>query len=135
MVKVRGFFTKTEAGLLVLTAGFLLLAGTALLLTGDRPETADFRITTQRAAGAPLLDSAAAPPETVAPPERVDINTASAGELQSLPGIGPVLAERIVEHRETYGPFGCPEELLAVKGIGERLLDGLLDQITTEEQE
>lgn len=134
MVKIGRSFTKTEAGLLVLTAAFLLLIGGALLLTGDRPETADFRITTRRTADGPLLESAPEPPETVAETARVNINTASARELQSLPGIGPVLAERIVEHRETCGPFSCPEELLAVKGIGESLLDGMLDQITTEEQ-
>lgn len=55
----------------------------------------------------------------------VDLNAATAIELDALPGIGPVLAKRIVEHRALHGPFGSLEELLAVRGIGPRLLDRL----------
>ena len=54
---------------------------------------------------------------------RVDVNTASAEMLQSLPGIGPVLAERILESRQEEGPFRRPEDLLRVKGIGPVVLD------------
>lgn len=54
----------------------------------------------------------------------IDLNTATATELETLPGIGPVLAERIVRHRETVGPFVVVEDLLDVAGIGEtRLLE------------
>jgi competence protein ComEA len=49
---------------------------------------------------------------------RVDLNTATAGELDSLPGIGPVLAQRIVDHRTRHGPFSAVEELDDVPGIG-----------------
>ncbi|MEK7330565.1 MAG: helix-hairpin-helix domain-containing protein [Candidatus Eisenbacteria bacterium] len=52
----------------------------------------------------------------------LDLNRASAEELDTLPGIGPVLAARIIAHRQRHGPFGSPEELLAVRGIGPRLL-------------
>jgi competence protein ComEA len=48
----------------------------------------------------------------------IDINTASAAELESLPKIGPTLAERIVEHRKAYGPFKRKEDLRSVSGIG-----------------
>ena len=51
----------------------------------------------------------------------VDLNRAGVRELDALPGIGPVLAARIVAHRERHGPFRRPEELLAVRGIGPRL--------------
>jgi len=55
----------------------------------------------------------------------VDLNTADAAELDRLPGIGPVLAGRIVAHRSTHGPFRSPADLLAVPGIGPRLWERL----------
>ncbi len=55
----------------------------------------------------------------------VDINRAGVEELKTLPGIGPALAQRIVEHRAEHGPFRKAEELLAVKGIGPKLLEKL----------
>ena len=59
-----------------------------------------------------------------APPENpVDVNSADAATLETIPGIGPRLAERIVEFRETNGAFATPDELLDVNGISERLLD------------
>ena len=48
----------------------------------------------------------------------IDINAASAQELETLPGIGPVLAGRIIEHREQNGPFQRTDQLTAVRGIG-----------------
>lgn len=50
----------------------------------------------------------------------VNINTASVQELQLLPRVGPALAQRVVEFREKNGPFKRPEELMRVKGIGEK---------------
>ena len=55
----------------------------------------------------------------------VDINAASAAELEALPGIGPVLAEAIVEYREEFGPFESAEDLLDVYGIGPVKLEGM----------
>ncbi|MEO0085754.1 MAG: helix-hairpin-helix domain-containing protein [candidate division WOR-3 bacterium] len=55
----------------------------------------------------------------------VDINTAAADELQSLPGIGPVLAARIVAHRHRFGPFRTIEQLEQVPGIGPKRLAAL----------
>ena len=66
---------------------------------------------------------------------RVDINTAGLEELMTLPGIGEVRARAILDDREQNGPFRYPEELTRVKGIGEGILAGLLDQITTGGQE
>jgi competence protein ComEA len=50
----------------------------------------------------------------------IDINTASSAELEKLPGIGPGLAARIVEHRQRYGRFRRVEHLIMVRGIGDR---------------
>jgi len=55
-----------------------------------------------------------------APQGKVDINTATVEQLTALPGVGPTLAARIVEHREKAGRFTRTEELLNVKGIGEK---------------
>lgn len=52
----------------------------------------------------------------------IDVNTADAATLQRLPGVGPVLARRIVAYREANGPFGDAEELVEVSGIGEATL-------------
>ncbi len=60
---------------------------------------------------------------------RVRVNDAEAAELEDLPGVGPVLASRIVEHREHNGPFEAVEDLLDVPGIGERKLASLRDSI------
>ena len=53
-----------------------------------------------------------------APPRLLDINGADASALQTLPGVGPGLARRIVASRERHGPFRKPEDLLRVSGIG-----------------
>jgi competence protein ComEA len=60
---------------------------------------------------------------------RVRINVADAVELQALPGVGPVLAERIVSHRDEHGSFAAVEDLLDVSGIGEGKLASLRDSV------
>ena len=57
--------------------------------------------------------------------EPLDLNRATADQLEALPGIGPVLAQRIVLDRQQSGPFRLPEDLLRVRGIGPRLLERL----------
>jgi competence protein ComEA len=59
----------------------------------------------------------------------VAINRATASELETLPGVGPVLAARIVAHREKNGPFTEVEDLLQVSGIGESKLAAFRDLI------
>ena len=55
----------------------------------------------------------------------IDLNTASAPELATLPGVGEVLAGRIVDYRETHGAFRVKEELMNVPGFGETLYERL----------
>jgi competence protein ComEA len=62
---------------------------------------------------------------------RVDVNTASAEELDSLPGIGPALADAIIEYRSDNGPFGSVDELARVPGISARMVDAMRDLLTT----
>lgn len=63
---------------------------------------------------------------------KVPLNHAPAEQLQTLPGIGPSKAKAIVTYREEHGPFTAIEQLLAVKGIGEKTLAGLRDAVTLE---
>lgn len=72
-----------------------------------------------------------APRETAASAgAMVNINTASTEELNAIPGIGPALARRIVEYRKAHGPFAKVDDLLAVKGIGPKMLAKIRDRLT-----
>jgi competence protein ComEA len=61
----------------------------------------------------------------------LDINAATAADLEELPGVGPVLAERIVAYRNEHGSFSAVEDLLDVPGIGEAKLSGMRDAISS----
>jgi competence protein ComEA len=63
----------------------------------------------------------------------IDLNRASAGDLERLPRVGPALARRIVEHRDRHGPFRRVEDLRRVKGIGEKTLERLRPLVKVEE--
>lgn len=64
--------------------------------------------------------------------QRININTAPAKEIEALPGIGKGLAERIVEHREKYGPFRRAEHLMMVRGISDTRFRALRDLVTID---
>lgn len=79
------------------------------------------------------VDNAASPGpnDTASASQRLNINTADEAQLETLPGIGPALAQRIVAYRETHGPFAKVDDLLAVSGIGPTLLGKLRPLVTT----
>ncbi len=60
----------------------------------------------------------------------INVNTATAAELEELPGVGPAIASRIVEHRDANGPFQSVDSLTEVKGIGDATLDKFRDRAT-----
>ena len=68
-----------------------------------------------------------------AEPQKININTASAGELSQLKGIGPSHAARIVAYREKNGPFKLPEDLMQVSGIGQKTFEANREIIIVEE--
>ena len=65
----------------------------------------------------------------------VNVNTADAEELETLTGIGPALAQAIIDYRAGHGAFRSADDLLLVKGIGEAKLEGFRAEITLEEEE
>jgi competence protein ComEA len=64
------------------------------------------------------------------PPPKLDLNAATTADLEALPGIGPVLAQAILDHRRRLGRFRSVEDLLGVRGIGERRFADLRDRVT-----
>ncbi|KQP54756.1 helix-hairpin-helix domain-containing protein [Agreia sp. Leaf283] len=60
-------------------------------------------------------------------PAAVDLNTADAAALETLPRIGPETAKKIIDYRDEHGPFTSLDQLLEVPGIGQKTLDGLRD--------
>lgn len=80
----------------------------------------------QAPSGGPAGTAASAGPVSARLPDgRLNLNRATAAELDTLPGIGPVLAERIVRHRETSGAFSSVGDLRAVPGIGEKTFQSI----------
>jgi competence protein ComEA len=69
-------------------------------------------------------------PAAGAPPGKININTASSAELETLPRVGPATAERILAWRETNGRFGTVDDLLNVPGIGDKTFESLKDLVT-----
>lgn len=65
----------------------------------------------------------------------VNVNTATAEELETLTGIGPSLAQAIIDYRAEHGDFTAAEDLLNVKGIGEAKLEGFRAEITFTEED
>lgn len=71
-------------------------------------------------------------PVTTVPTAKVNLNRASAGELQVLPGIGPVLAQRMVDWRKAHGRYRTVDDLQEVKGIGKKRLEQLRPLVTVK---
>ncbi len=89
---------------------------------GDPPEVGDPTGVTSGAGSSPGGDES----DDGAP---IDLNTATTEELESLPGIGPVLAEAIIDERESRGGFRSVNELRDVRGIGEKRFEDLKDRV------
>ncbi|HEV7758281.1 MAG TPA: ComEA family DNA-binding protein, partial [Acidimicrobiales bacterium] len=60
----------------------------------------------------------------------VNLNTATVDQLDALPGIGPAIAQAVVDYRDRNGPFASVDQLLEVRGIGEAKLEDLRERVT-----
>jgi competence ComEA-like helix-hairpin-helix protein len=85
-------------------------------------------------AGAPPSPASreTAPKEPAPVGRKVNINTATAAELELLPGVGPKMAERIIEHRKAHGAFKTVDALDGVSGIGPRILERLRPLVSVD---
>ena len=113
---------KTELFLVLLTVCFLAILGASFVLRRQAERSSDYTISVSRA------DTEAAAADEAS--KLVDINTAAAAELQTLPGVGEVLAGRIIDYREANGRFENAEDIMNVDGIGEGKFADMKDLIT-----
>ncbi len=109
--------TRREQTALVGLGAVAVVLGAAILVRRTMQEPAPFH----PGARAPTMEAL----------YRIDINTAPRGELRLLPGIGPVLAARIIENRETDGPFETVDALLRVRGVDAELVERIRPLVRT----
>jgi competence protein ComEA len=137
MSVLQSLFIKL--GMLAMTLGVVLWIGWQVPQTMQRPAVThaaslssdDTTITPAPAVDSTILSgSASVAPALPNRPQRVDLNRATAADFDQLPGVGPVLAKRIMDYRKSVGRFHVVEDLRAVKGIGAKKLDQLKPFVT-----
>lgn len=110
--------------LCVLLAGAILCVLICYLFTFRRAAPTQYTLRGTYATAAPLTDTDKA--------QRINLNTATLQQLMTLPGIGPVTAQAILDMRQQLGAFRYAEELLHVRGIGDKTLQNIYDLIYVE---
>ena len=120
--------TKYER-ITVIILSLLLLAGAILLyLRTSRP----FKEITITKNGMEQIVSLKEVEEDLVESRRVDLNTATQEELETIPGVGEATALKIIEHRETRGSFESVSDLLRIDGIGEKKLEAMREFVKVE---
>jgi len=129
-------FTPQESRILIFLVVTLLLGSAVSLYRHHRPHAAPELVERSpeivygpRAAES-VADSTAKSKGLVG--EKLNINTATSKQLQSLSGIGPQLAERIVAHRQAHGLFSTTHHITEVRGIGEKTFQRIRDSIAAQ---
>ncbi len=122
---------KAERVAIIITAAFILLS--AGYYIGLACIGSDYNIAIEKHPDEQAVQQGGDNPSPVASveiTEKIDINTASAEELITHPGIGEVLAERIIAYREKNGKFENIESIMDIQGIGEGTFLKIMDMIT-----
>ena len=119
-MKAKGKLTATEWVLLLLAGVFLAGILVMHFFPRNRQQESGYTVTTQRQGQEAVL------------PEKINLNTATASQLETLDGIGPKLAQRIIDDREANGPFASVDDLDRVSGIGPATVENLRDFVTVE---
>ena len=121
----RSFLIK--GAMLVATVAVVLWIGWPVPKEEPRQAKPEQPIATQAPAAWPVTAAAPAKAEP-----KVNLNRASADELQALPGVGPVLAQRMVEWRKAHGRYRTVDDLQEVKGIGKKRMEQLRSFVTVK---
>lgn len=133
---------RMTGGELRITTANASVAQSSELTGGNRPTAAPPSDEPAAPTEAALPSETATPSETTTPSEtaaspasgaRIDLNSAAKETLMTLPGIGEVLAQRIVDYRAAHGAFRSVSELMQIEGIGEKRYNAILEFITVEE--
>lgn len=137
MSVLQSFFIKL--GMLAMTMGVVLWIGWQVPQTMQRPAVThaaslsshDTAITTASAVDSTIPSADVSEARRLSnKPKPVDLNSATVADFDQLPGVGPVLAKRMMDYRKSVGRFHAVEDLRAVKGIGKKKLDQLKPFVT-----
>ena len=116
-------------GFVMLTVGYFAGRSSGTTVIYERPVTPTVQAETQTDQTAQQDEQAV--PVTIE--DKININTADAAQLETLPGIGPVLAQKIIEYRQTYGQFRIIDQIKDVSGIGDATFAEIEPYITVGE--
>lgn len=119
---------KSEADLSMLDLMRPLQDGDKITVPARTQVTANENLTVPTAA----VRGSSGIPATASPGDKLNLNTATLQELEALPGIGMILAQRILDYRARHGGFKTIDQVLEVKGIGAKLFDDIKELITVQ---
>ena len=126
-------FTPQESRILIFLVAALLLGSAVSLYRHRRAGmAAELSVDSPHGAVCSQASDSLGPGDPSVPSPKVNINTGTRQELQTLPGIGPQLAQRIIDYRQEHGSFATAHDITEVRGIGEKTFLKLKDSIVVE---